>query len=80
MQVWYEYLTTFGSLSVLFCKFYVSFLAEPFDPPQNVTIANVTASSITLFWHPPHEPNGIILHYTVYYTDNSTVAEQVRRV
>lgn len=51
--------------------------AEPFDPPQNVTIANVTASSITLFWHPPAEPNGIIIHYTVYYSDNNSVTGQV---
>lgn len=51
--------------------------AEPFDPPQNVTIANATASSITLFWHPPAEPNGIIIHYTVYYSDNNSVTGQV---
>ncbi|TNN00898.1 hypothetical protein fugu_012144 [Takifugu bimaculatus] len=49
---------------------------EPFDPPQNVTIANATASSITLFWHPPAEPNGIIIHYTVYYSDNNSVTGQ----
>lgn len=57
--------------------FFTYFLAEPFDPPQNVTIANVTASSITLLWHPPTEPNGIIVHYTVYYWDNTTVTEKV---
>lgn len=51
--------------------------AEPFDPPQNVTIANANASSITLFWHPPAEPNGIIIHYTVYYSDNNSVTGQV---
>uniref|UniRef100_UPI0037E94576 phosphatidylinositol phosphatase PTPRQ n=1 Tax=Semicossyphus pulcher TaxID=241346 RepID=UPI0037E94576 len=49
---------------------------EPFDPPQNVTFANVTASSVTLLWHPPTEPNGIIVHYTIYYSDNNTVAQQ----
>eukprot|EP00066_Takifugu_rubripes_P016017 XP_011605283.1 PREDICTED: phosphatidylinositol phosphatase PTPRQ [Takifugu rubripes] len=59
---------------------YISFTTahtEPFDPPQNVTIANATASSITLFWHPPAEPNGIIIHYTVYYSDNNSVTGQV---
>ncbi|XP_056907536.1 phosphatidylinositol phosphatase PTPRQ-like [Takifugu flavidus] len=58
---------------------YISFTTahtEPFDPPQNVTIANATASSITLFWHPPAEPNGIIIHYTVYYSDNNSVTGQ----
>uniref|UniRef100_A0A3Q1HCG0 Uncharacterized protein n=1 Tax=Anabas testudineus TaxID=64144 RepID=A0A3Q1HCG0_ANATE len=51
---------------------------KPFDPPRNVTFANVTASSITLLWHPPSEPNGIIVHYTIYYSQNNTVTEQVR--
>ncbi|XP_038562651.1 phosphatidylinositol phosphatase PTPRQ-like [Micropterus salmoides] len=58
---------------------YISFTttnAEPFDPPQNVTFANVTASSVTLLWHPPTEPNGIIVHYTIYYSHNNSVTEQ----
>ncbi|XP_042351374.1 phosphatidylinositol phosphatase PTPRQ [Plectropomus leopardus] len=58
---------------------YISFTttdAEPFDPPQNVTFANVTASSVTLLWHPPSQPNGIIVHYTFYYSQNNTVAQQ----
>ncbi|XP_022610349.1 phosphatidylinositol phosphatase PTPRQ [Seriola dumerili] len=58
---------------------YISFTtrdAEPFDAPQNVTVANVTASSITLLWHPPTEPNGIIVHYTIYYSDNITLTKQ----
>jgi len=57
-----------------------SWLSEPFDPPKNVTFANVTASSVTLLWHPPTEPNGIIVHYTIYYSDNNTVAKQVRYI
>ena len=52
--------------------------SEPFDPPQNVTFANVTASSVALLWHPPTEPNGLIVHYSIYYSYNDTVAEQVR--
>uniref|UniRef100_A0A3Q3AT28 Protein tyrosine phosphatase receptor type Q n=1 Tax=Kryptolebias marmoratus TaxID=37003 RepID=A0A3Q3AT28_KRYMA len=53
---------------------YISFTtteAEPFDPPQNVTFVNATASSVTLMWQPPTEPNGIIVHYTIYFTDNN---------
>lgn len=53
-------------------------LSEPFDPPQNVTFANVTASSVTLLWQAPTEPNGIITHYSIYYSDNKTVTERVR--
>ncbi|KAM4618263.1 phosphatidylinositol phosphatase PTPRQ [Polymixia lowei] len=58
---------------------YISFTttdAEPFDPPQNVSFGNVTASSVTLMWYPPTEPNGIIIHYSIYYSDNITFAEQ----
>ncbi|XP_029378292.1 phosphatidylinositol phosphatase PTPRQ [Echeneis naucrates] len=58
---------------------YISFTttdAEPFDAPQNVTAANVTASSITLLWQPPTEPNGIIVHYTIYYSDNITLNQK----
>ncbi|XP_065812716.1 phosphatidylinositol phosphatase PTPRQ [Labrus bergylta] len=49
---------------------------EPFDPPQNVTFVNVTASSVTLLWHPPTEPNGIVVLYTIFYSDNNTVNMQ----
>lgn len=62
---------------VILCIFCVCH-SEPSDPPQNVTLANVTASTVTLLWHPPAEPNGIIVHYTIYYSDNNTVIEQVR--
>nr|XP_020467948.1 phosphatidylinositol phosphatase PTPRQ isoform X2 [Monopterus albus] len=55
---------------------YISFTVaykEPFDPPQDVTTANRTTSSVTLLWRPPTEPNGIIVHYTIYYSVNNTV-------
>lgn len=55
----------------------VPWLSEPADPPQNVTFMNVTASSVTLLWQPPTEPNGIITHYTIYYSDNYTLTQQV---
>ena len=58
--------------------FYCSSLPEPFDPPQNVTVSNVTASSVTLTWSPPTEPNGIIVQYTIHYSENGTLAMQVR--
>uniref|UniRef100_A0A674CKZ3 Protein tyrosine phosphatase receptor type Q n=1 Tax=Salmo trutta TaxID=8032 RepID=A0A674CKZ3_SALTR len=49
----------------------------PFDPPQNVSLVNLTFSSVTVLWQPPTQPNGILLHYTLYYSDNTTVTEQV---
>nr|XP_029490937.1 phosphatidylinositol phosphatase PTPRQ-like [Oncorhynchus nerka] len=58
---------------------YISFSiidAVPFDPPQNVSLVNLTFSSVTVLWQPPTQPNGILLHYTLYYSDNTTVTEQ----
>lgn len=54
-------------------------LSEPFDPPQNVTIVNADASSVTLMWYPPTEPNGIIVHYTIYYSFNNIMNKKVRQ-
>uniref|UniRef100_A0A7N6AKE7 Protein-tyrosine-phosphatase n=1 Tax=Anabas testudineus TaxID=64144 RepID=A0A7N6AKE7_ANATE len=68
--------TRLGDGGVLIYISFTTVYAEPFDPPRNVTFANVTASSITLLWHPPSEPNGIIVHYTIYYSQNNTVTEQ----
>lgn len=59
---------------------YAPWVSEPVDPPRNVTFANVTTSSVNLLWHPPAEPNGIIVHYTIYYSYNNIVAEQVRYI
>ncbi|XP_037109194.1 phosphatidylinositol phosphatase PTPRQ [Syngnathus acus] len=56
---------------------YIIFDAEPLEPPQNVNFANITTSAVTLLWYPPTEPNGIVIvHYTIYYTHNNTVAKQ----
>ncbi|KAK6320139.1 hypothetical protein J4Q44_G00092460 [Coregonus suidteri] len=32
--------------------------------------------AVTVLWQPPTQPNGILLHYTLYYSDNTTVTEQ----
>uniref|UniRef100_A0AAY5L1G0 Protein-tyrosine-phosphatase n=1 Tax=Esox lucius TaxID=8010 RepID=A0AAY5L1G0_ESOLU len=50
----------------------------PSDPPQNVSVVNLTSSSLTVLWLPPSQPNGIILHYTLYCSNNITVRKQVR--
>uniref|UniRef100_A0A3P8V0V9 Protein tyrosine phosphatase receptor type Q n=1 Tax=Cynoglossus semilaevis TaxID=244447 RepID=A0A3P8V0V9_CYNSE len=51
----------------------------PLDPPQNVSVINMTISSITLRWKSPTEPRGIVTHYTIYYMTDTTVTEQVRQ-
>ncbi|XP_070406711.1 phosphatidylinositol phosphatase PTPRQ [Nothobranchius furzeri] len=68
--------TRLGDGGVLIYISFTSGEAEPTDPPQNVTVVNVTASSLTLTWHPPTQPNGIIVHYTVYISENNTMTEK----
>ncbi|KAF3688867.1 Phosphatidylinositol phosphatase PTPRQ [Channa argus] len=68
--------TRLGDGGVLIYISFTSAFAEPFEPPQNVTVVNVTASSLTLLWYPPTQPNGIIVHYSIYYTHNKTLIEQ----
>nr|XP_045722226.1 phosphatidylinositol phosphatase PTPRQ [Mirounga angustirostris] len=43
----------------------------PSDPPKDVHYANLSSSSIMLFWMPPSKPNGIIQYYSVYYKNTS---------
>uniref|UniRef100_A0AAV2KVW1 Protein-tyrosine-phosphatase n=1 Tax=Knipowitschia caucasica TaxID=637954 RepID=A0AAV2KVW1_KNICA len=59
---------------------YISFstsVSEPFDPPQNVTIGDMTFSSVVLTWLPPKQPNGIIVHYSIYYQDVNVTEQKV---
>ncbi|XP_057285376.1 phosphatidylinositol phosphatase PTPRQ isoform X1 [Pezoporus wallicus] len=46
---------------------------EPDSPPQNVELINVTATEINLRWLPPEQPNGLITHYEVLYSDSNDV-------
>ena len=41
------------------------FLTVPADPPQNLTLLSTSPFSITINWHPPTVPNGIIVSYTI---------------
>ncbi|XP_075407342.1 phosphatidylinositol phosphatase PTPRQ isoform X1 [Tenrec ecaudatus] len=43
----------------------------PSDPPNDVYYANLSSSSVILFWTPPSKPNGIIQYYSVYYRNSS---------
>ncbi|KAM9028993.1 phosphatidylinositol phosphatase PTPRQ isoform 2-T2 [Ara ararauna] len=46
---------------------------EPDSPPQNVQLINVTATEINLRWLPPEQPNGLLTHYEVLYSDSNDV-------
>lgn len=58
---------------VFFCFFFLFdfCIAEPDSPPQNVELVNVTATEIYLRWLPPEQPNGLITHYEVLYSDSN---------
>ncbi|CAH7332029.1 Ptprq [Phodopus roborovskii] len=54
----------------------VSILTEedaPDSPPQNFSVKQLSGVTVMLSWQPPLEPNGIILYYTVYVWDKSSV-------
>ena len=46
-----------------------SIYAVPADPPANVTVTVLCSTIIEVEWSPPHTPNGIILHYTLFIND-----------
>lgn len=68
--------TFFRATGAVFCSI-VCFIA-PSDPPKDVRYANLSSSSIMLFWMPPSKPNGIIQYYSVYYRNTSGTFVQVR--
>ncbi|XP_075998501.1 phosphatidylinositol phosphatase PTPRQ [Genypterus blacodes] len=68
--------TRLGDGGVLIHISFTTLDSEPFDPPQNLSFANVTTSSVTMLWNPPNQPNGIITHYTIYYAYNENITEQ----
>ncbi|KAM4881751.1 phosphatidylinositol phosphatase PTPRQ [Thomomys bottae] len=54
----------------------ISILTEedaPASPPQNFSVKQLSGVTMKLSWQPPREPNGIILYYTVYVWDNSSL-------
>ncbi|XP_069830088.1 phosphatidylinositol phosphatase PTPRQ isoform X2 [Dendropsophus ebraccatus] len=48
----------------------------PGSPPQNLISAGVNATAINLEWSPPAEPNGIITHYEIVYTNSTLILAQ----
>ncbi|EDM16767.1 rCG49085 [Rattus norvegicus] len=54
----------------------ISILTEedaPDSPPQNFSVKQLSGVTVMLSWQPPLEPNGIILYYTVYVWDKSSL-------
>lgn len=45
--------------------------AAPSTPPQNVTLYNITESSISIKWEEPKTKNGAIQYYRIYYNNHS---------
>ncbi|CAI8040946.1 hypothetical protein GBAR_LOCUS22760 [Geodia barretti] len=41
----------------------------PYDPPNSVSVAAISSTSIRVQWSPPSTPNGVIIHYTLYIND-----------
>lgn len=55
---------------------YLSLFTVPGSPPQNLVSTGVNASSISLEWSPPLEPNGIIKLYEIIYTNSTVILSQ----
>nr|XP_020728940.1 phosphatidylinositol phosphatase PTPRQ [Odocoileus virginianus texanus] len=54
----------------------ISVLTEedaPDSPPQYFSVKQLSGVMVKLSWQPPLEPNGIILYYTVYVWDRSSL-------
>ncbi|CAL8324769.1 unnamed protein product [Gadus morhua 'NCC'] len=68
--------TRLGDGGVVVSISFTTLDSEPFDPPQNVTVGNATTSSVSFTWMPPNEPNGIIVHYTIHYSENGSLAQE----
>uniref|UniRef100_G3R780 Protein tyrosine phosphatase receptor type Q n=1 Tax=Gorilla gorilla gorilla TaxID=9595 RepID=G3R780_GORGO len=54
----------------------ISILTEedaPDSPPQDFSVKQLSGVTVKLSWQPPLEPNGIILYYTVYVWNRSSL-------
>ena len=43
--------------------------AVPEDAPQELLVATLNSTAISVQWEPPLTPNGIIIFYTIYIND-----------
>ena len=44
----------------------------PGDRPQNFQVDMITSTQVNLSWSRPRTPNGVITHYTVTYSNETT--------
>ena len=51
---------------------------KPDSPPLDVEYRNITSSVINVSWVPPKIPNGVILRYSVYYSNDTESYSQTR--
>ncbi|XP_048886550.1 phosphatidylinositol phosphatase PTPRQ [Brienomyrus brachyistius] len=65
--------TRLGDGGILVFVMFTALDTGPADPPQNISSVSLTSSSVQLMWLPPSQPNGLILFYTVYYSNSSGV-------
>uniref|UniRef100_A0A8C2NJA8 Protein-tyrosine-phosphatase n=1 Tax=Capra hircus TaxID=9925 RepID=A0A8C2NJA8_CAPHI len=48
-------------------------IKAPDSPPRDFSVKQLSGVMVKLSWQPPLEPNGIILYYTVYVWDRSSL-------
>uniref|UniRef100_A0A3B3RK16 Protein tyrosine phosphatase receptor type Q n=1 Tax=Paramormyrops kingsleyae TaxID=1676925 RepID=A0A3B3RK16_9TELE len=69
--------TRLGNGGILVFVMFTASDTGPADPPQNISSVSLTSSSVQVTWLPPSQPNGLILFYTVYYSNSSGVYIQL---
>lgn len=59
---------------------YDSIASYPPEPsaPRDVTVATISATTVSISWQPPDPPNGILLDYELLVQASSSGAEVVR--
>lgn len=51
-------------------------VAGPLEKPQPVNETSLTATSATLAWDPPKDPNGVIVNYTIHLVEKQKETKQ----
>uniref|UniRef100_A0A3Q4MMN6 Immunoglobulin superfamily, DCC subclass, member 4 n=1 Tax=Neolamprologus brichardi TaxID=32507 RepID=A0A3Q4MMN6_NEOBR len=54
-----------------------STLTDPSTPPEELQLTTLDSSSVLVSWHPPLEPNGIIISYWILYSGNLSEPEHL---
>ncbi|XP_026028519.1 immunoglobulin superfamily DCC subclass member 4 [Astatotilapia calliptera] len=50
---------------------------RPSTPPEELQLTTLDSSSVLVSWHPPLEPNGIIISYWILYSGNLSEPEHL---